>query len=225
MDSSIIKRAIFFLNGNYSELNLNKDFFQETDLVVGVDGGTYYLLKKGLKDRIDYIIGDFDSLSEPEKYFNKEIIVRFDKEKDYTDALGAFLFIKNKYKNKIYEYHFYGVSGNREDHFLSIIFSFYKFKEKIIFHSLYEDLFFLHKGSYKIKLKRNSTFSIFPIRKVKNIKLNNTKYIFSKNIVDITGMGVSNIALKDEIEISFDSGVVLISILMDKNNNLEIISL
>ncbi|MCX8059448.1 MAG: thiamine diphosphokinase [Spirochaetes bacterium] len=216
-------RALFFLNGYYGNLKLDISKIKNDDVLIGVDGGLNFLFENGLQNRIDYAIGDFDSFNNPHKYFPENKIIKFEKEKDYTDTLGAFFYIKNHYNKKIKEYHFYGVSGKREDHFLSLIYSFYSFNDLIFFHSLYEDFLLLKKGKYRINIGKGSLFSVFPLKRVKNLSLINTKYSFKKKYINLTGMGVSNETTDDEIVIEFEEGILLISILKNYEEIKEIL--
>jgi|YNPMSStandDraft_1061717.scaffolds.fasta_scaffold00031_54 thiamine pyrophosphokinase len=213
-------KAFLFLNGYYNNFKIIKNDFKNDDIVVGVDGGLNFLIQNNLLNRIDFAIGDFDSFENPENYLKKDKIVRFKREKDFTDALGAFIFLRRNFNKKIDEYHFFGVSGRREDHFLSLIFSFYKFKEKIIFHSNLEDIFFLHKGEHILNIGKGTTFSIFPLNKVKNLRLENSKYVFKNKNISLTGIGVSNLATKDNIKINLEKGIILVTILRNNLNRL-----
>lgn len=183
------------------------------------DGGCKHILNFNLKNKLLFIAGDFDSFPEPYKYFDQNIIYSFNPEKDFTDSYGAYLIAKNKFNFK--EFHFFACSGKREDHFLSLIFSFVNKdfinnNDTIYFHTDFETFSILKPGKYTFKMK-NSQFSLFPLLPVKKLEMVGTKYKFQKKDVSFTGQGVSNIFTEDTSYISFKKGLILFSVLENES--------
>ncbi len=164
-------------------------------------------------NKVDYAIGDFDSFENPEQIISKKKIIKFNSEKDYTDTLGAYIEINKIYKN-ITENHFFCITGPREDHFLSTIYSFAKItknREHIQLHNGSEILTYLKPGKH-IFQNINQLFSFFPLMEIKNLSFCGTKYDFKKKNLSLTGQGVSNVFLKSNSIIKFSKGLAIISI-------------
>ena len=89
--------------GNCSRLFLN---LKEEDFVIAVDGGFEYL--KG--NRIDLVVGDFDSLSYVPEHPN---VITLIPEKDDTDMMVA---LKEGLKRGYETFYIYGGCGGRFDH-------------------------------------------------------------------------------------------------------------
>lgn len=181
------------------------------------DGGCKHVMEFNLKEKILFVAGDFDSFPNPENYFPHHIIYKFNPEKDYTDSYGTYMIAKKFFTDYNFkEFHFFACSGKREDHFLSLIFSFVnnlylKGEEKVFFHTDYETFYLLKPGKHIIK-KKGYTFSLFPLLSVKNLRMKGTKYNFKKRNLKINGIGVSNIFVDDIAYINFEKGIILLSI-------------
>lgn len=89
--------------GDCSRLLLN---LKEEDFVIAVDGGYEYLKE----NRIDLIVGDFDSLSYVPKQPN---VIRLKPEKDDTDMMVA---LKEGLQRGYKDFYIYGGCGGRFDH-------------------------------------------------------------------------------------------------------------
>ncbi|MGB8253344.1 MAG: hypothetical protein WCF08_09010, partial [Anaerolineaceae bacterium] len=79
--------AYLFLNGDYADLEPLAERARLGGLVIGVDGGTQYLLSINLQPHI--IIGDMDSLPQTKlRQFEEQgtTVIRHPPEKDETDS-------------------------------------------------------------------------------------------------------------------------------------------
>jgi thiamine pyrophosphokinase len=94
--------------GECSRLKLN---IKEEDYVIAVDGGYKFL--EG--NRIDLVIGDFDSLGFVPEHSN---VIPLKPEKDDTDMLAA---LKEGLKRGYKEFRIYGGCGGRLDHTIANI--------------------------------------------------------------------------------------------------------
>ncbi|MCD6363111.1 MAG: thiamine diphosphokinase, partial [Synergistetes bacterium] len=85
-------KILIFTYGDYKNERLYKSLLEEADLIICADGGGNYLYAWGIKP--DILIGDMDSISaEALLYFEGAgvKIVRFPRDKDYTDSHLALL--------------------------------------------------------------------------------------------------------------------------------------
>lgn len=209
-----MKRAIVFANGNLSDVFRAKKTITKDDYIIGVDGGTEYVMKAGLVPHV--IIGDFDSLPAPvQKKLSKRIITKigYPRKKDKTDFELAIEFaVKKKYKEVV----IFGLLGDRLDHLLANIFFLEKIfqkkhspKIKIIEGN--QGAFFVNK---EIILHGNpgDIVSIIPLDgRIKNIKLHGLEYrLKDKPLLFGSTRGVSNVMVKKTAKIIVKKGVILV---------------
>ena len=88
----------------------------EKEMLVGVDGGIYNIVKMGLE--VDYGLGDFDSCNIEEVIMHCKRVKIFPKEKDLGDLELAIREINNINHDKII---IYNATGGRLDHFLATL--------------------------------------------------------------------------------------------------------
>ncbi|PIP12855.1 MAG: thiamine diphosphokinase [bacterium (Candidatus Stahlbacteria) CG23_combo_of_CG06-09_8_20_14_all_34_7] len=174
--------------------------------IICADGG-YNHIKNILKPNL--IIGDFDSLSI--KNIPKGISVkRFPKKKDETDIELA---IKYSLINKYNPIYLTGVTGSRDDHFITAIMLLEKYKNNEI-HILTEkyDIFIMNeKCTYTFERLKFSYVSFFSLS---NVTTHLESEGFEYDYEDISlprnnPFGVSNKIIKNISHIEFKKGLVL----------------
>lgn len=91
-----------------------KELYQpdEKELLVGVDGGIYDIVK--MDKKVDLAVGDFDSCNIEEVVMHCDKIRVFPREKDYSDLELAIMEIQDYQFEKII---IYNATGGRLDHF------------------------------------------------------------------------------------------------------------
>jgi thiamine pyrophosphokinase len=83
-------RAVVFVNGEYEDDGFYRRLFAGADLTIAADGGARFLLRAGLLP--DVLVGDFDSLDEPQVETLAAAgvrVVRHAVRKDFTDTEAA----------------------------------------------------------------------------------------------------------------------------------------
>lgn len=112
-------KASIIAGGRFVLTDLIKKELESSDYIIAADSGLDYLLDNNIK--VDIIVGDFDSMSERAKKFseeNKESLLVFPREKDYTDSYIAIKYAVEKgYK----DIRLFGFVGTRLDHTLNNI--------------------------------------------------------------------------------------------------------
>ncbi len=114
------QNAYLFLNGTYAEKEPQVESARGQGLVIGVDGGTHYLLTVDLLPHI--VIGDMDSLSQPLRQQLEAHGTQFvlhSPEKDETDFELALSYATLHGYNSI---RVFGALGGRIDQMLANIF-------------------------------------------------------------------------------------------------------
>ncbi|WP_185871106.1 thiamine diphosphokinase [Blattabacterium cuenoti] len=191
-----------FLNGEPPSLSYEETFFYEK--IFSVDGAFYYLTKSGIS--IDYIIGDFDSISKKDITLEKTIFTYNQKYTDFDKALNII------YRKGYLNIDVWGGSGREQDHFLGNLSTALKYKKKlsIIFHDKYHSYFFSDRKTVFYQ-KKNKKISLFPFPLTKDLKTKGLKYKVNKDYFKIgKKIGIRNKTCNKKIEISYSEGELLI---------------
>lgn len=197
-------KVALFLNGTPPSITGKN--WSEYKMKIAVDGAYLYMKKQGI--RVDYIIGDLDSLS-PKNI--KNIHVLHISEQNSTDMEKALNFI---YSQGYTTVDVYGASGLEQDHFLGNLHVAYKFftKIKITFFDEFHSYFFLPKRA-KISTHKGQLISLMPFPKADGIYTSGLLYALNMEELNFgSRIGIRNRAIEDEIEISFKNGSMLIFI-------------
>ena len=208
---------IILLNGTF-EKEYDENFFKNYNKIICIDGGYEHFLKLKLNIVPDYVIGDFDSISNFDdklKNFDKNKVI-FKDNQDETDTEYAIKFILKTYKNqKIKNIDFiYAVSTTRIDHLLCNIFLLKQIplniNSKVITKT---QEFFLLRNKTIIKDQVGRTLSVIPITNVKGLTIKGCKWDLDNNDFNFGFIGgISNIIEKDKAEISLKEGECIIVI-------------
>ena len=208
---------IILLNGTF-EKEYDENFFKNYNKIICIDGGYEHFLKLKLNIVPDYVIGDFDSISNFDdklKNFDKNKVI-FKDNQDETDTEYAIKFILKTYKNQeIKNIDFiYAVSTTRIDHLLCNIFLLKQIplniNSKVITKT---QEFFLLRNKTIIKDQVGRTLSVIPITNVKGLTIKGCKWDLDNNDFNFGFIGgISNIIEKDKAEISLKEGECIIVI-------------
>ena len=208
---------IILLNGTF-EKEYDENFFKNYNKIICIDGGYEHFLKLKLNIVPDYVIGDFDSISNFDdklKNFDKNKVI-FKDNQDETDTEYAIKFILKTYKNQeIKNIDFiYAVSTTRIDHLLCNIFLLKQIplniNSKVITKA---QEFFLLRNKTIIKDQVGRTLSVIPITNVKGLTIKGCKWDLDNNDFNFGFIGgISNIIEKDKAEISLKEGECIIVI-------------
>ncbi|WP_185860739.1 thiamine diphosphokinase [Blattabacterium cuenoti] len=195
-----------FLNGEIPPFLEKKFSFYEK--IFAVDGAFYYLNTFGIS--VDYIIGDFDSISK--KDIPLETYVFKTDDQRYTDFEKALNII---YNQGFLNINVWGGSGMEQDHFLGNLSTALKYKNilSIIFHDKCHSYFFSDKKTFFYQ-KKNKKVSLFPFPKVEGLYTYGLKYSIKKGSLQIgKNIGIRNEAYNNKrIEINYKKGELLIFI-------------
>lgn len=184
------------------------------DTIIGVDYGLEFLKKQRINPT--HIIGDFDSISRDTYIYFKEnkscLWKELVPEKDETDTQSALLWAIKLQSNEIW---ILGGTGSRIDHLLGNI--------QIMQLALRENIpCFLVDSHNKIclinkevKIKKSEQFgtyiSLLPLTsQVTGLTLKGFKYPLNRHtLTNDNALGVSNEIVKEEAEISFENGILI----------------
>ena len=192
---------VYFIIGNNVDLTMY-DF--TNNIVVGIDRGAYLAFQANIK--LDYAVGDFDSISaqelkELEEYTN---VIKLNPEKDETDTLHALRMFKTADNLLLLG----GIAGSRIDHFVANLKLFYEFPNLTIidndtFMMLCEKNLNFQKDEYKY-------YSFFALEDVYDLCLEGFKYELKNYfLAHSSALGVSNEVLSNAT-VSYSKGKLLL---------------
>ena len=184
-----------------------------TTCVIGVDKGLLFLYRHRIK--VDYIVGDFDSVSPEVLTYYRKLkvpIYQHRKEKDCSDTELAIRFCVDHGMNNI---RILGATGSRLDHMLANIQSLRIAVEKGADARILDphNRIRLLNKSWKLKKEEafGSFFSVFPLGEDRiPITLKGAKYPLTNHILTANNsLCVSNEFAEEEIEIMLLWGTVV----------------
>ena len=202
-------RALVALNGKIAHIEKLKLILSELsfDYIVGVDGGTHYLETLGYSPNV--LIGDFDSTNleaHKIKWPNVKVL-KFNTEKDMTDAELAFSYIADKGFSEIIVI---GAFGGRLDHLLGNIFLLERYPNIMLLGPFNRAKLLVGPTDREI-VKRNGFLSLIPVSdSVEGVTLKGFKYPLD----DVTlrrgsTWGISNEIVSERAHIFIRQGKVL----------------
>ena len=182
---------------------------------IGVDGGCLKLMEEELP--IDLAIGDFDSISSDDKEVLKNYaskMIEFPSEKDFTDFEEALMWVAKFYPQK--NVHVLGAFGGRVDHAISCLWTMFRpeLQALIPYLSLEDEwnhISFLTPGDYVIhKIVNTNYLSFISTGPVHQLTLKNVKYPLNHQDYDFPIALISNEFMDEKMEISFESGGIIV---------------
>ena len=197
-----MKTALLFLNGHPPNNFIVKPY----DIIGCTDGAYHYA--KNLPVKLDFVLGDFDSVN-PNTITDIEVI--FKPDQNFTDFEKAIQYL---IENKLNTIDIWGASGKDDDHYLgniSVLLQYHK-EIEMVFHTDTHYLF-LAKKENKFTVKKNKIISLFPLNHVKKITTTGLEFpLQNENLKLGKRIGIRNKSINEAININFKKGKLLIFI-------------
>lgn len=205
-------KTVIISGGLKPSYNLIKNQLKEYSYLICADSGANCLYE--YKICPNFIIGDLDSIDEKilNYYKNQDVdIIKYPPEKDYTDteiAINKAIELGSK------EIVLLGSTGSRMDHMLGNLGMLLKCLKLGIRATIKDDnnIVTMSDKTLRIKGQRGSMFSVIPYcGDIKKISIIGAKYPLKDYYMQVgSALGISNEFLDEEVEISFNSGILLI---------------
>lgn len=193
-------RASVVVNGNVKGTLLITG-----DVIVAVDGGANELRKRGIIPHA--IIGDMDSISQSTLSYFKEKgveIITYPHEKDETDLELALSYVFEKGAESV---EILNWQGERLDMVLAMIGLISRY-DNVVAISESCELGVLRPGTHMLKAVPGEIWSVIPLCRA-NFCLDGFKYGFDGQMELEKPVGVSNVALREKVQISVREGKVV----------------
>lgn len=206
------KRAIIVTGGNPPSKDILLRYIDENSFIIGIDKGCNALREYNLIPNL--ILGDFDSINRDILNYYKDLqveILKFPPEKDYSDTdLGYEISKERGFKDII----IFGATGTRMDHFLGNLGILLKALRENIKVQLIDNnnKMFLVKENAILKGKLGDVISFHALcDEIKNFSIYGAKYeLRNYNMTLLEPRAICNEFLDKDIEITFDSGIILV---------------
>lgn len=210
-------RAVLVCNGSIDNYDNIKEYIQQSDYIISVDGGARHLRRMGISPNI--LIGDFDSAASEDLQFfiNKSIeVYQFPIEKDMTDSELA---IEKAIEIGADELVFIGALGSRIDHSLANILLLKKILDMGVKACIINENNELHmyNNTFSIAKKRGYKLSLIPIsEKVIGVSTKGLKYKLNDATMTFgTTWGVSNEFEEEVALVTIKEGILLVCVSRD----------
>ena len=189
---------------------LFRKYIEYCDKTIAIDKGVEVFIDNNVIP--DYVVGDFDSVNE--KYrdkINSFNIVKFPKEKDYTDSEIA---LNRAFRLDADEIIMLGMTGKRIDHMLGNLGLLDISLKRGVKAYIIDDLnkIFLKDKSFSLKGNKGDIVSFYAYSSVvRNLNIKNAKYeLESYDLDPFEGLCNSNEFLSGDMHVSFDFGKLLV---------------
>lgn len=207
------KRACIITGGTISPKFLSKHLSQNSySFLLVVDGALELTHSLGIQP--DYIIGDFDTVSEEIlEFYDKNIILRHLPEKDQTDTELA---VETAIGLQCEEIDFLGAVGSRLDHSLANIFLLQRLLKQKVEGVIWNECnkLYLKETSFRVKKKeaKGEFLSLLPLTQmVEEVTLLGVKYpVKNRTFYREDTLGVSNEIIDEEAVINFSRGIFIV---------------
>lgn len=199
------KVILIIANGKAPKKQLLQSLVKESDCIIAADGGANICFKNNINP--DYIVGDFDSITNKVKnhFKNSEFIHRPDQ--DDHDLLKALKFCQTLNPLKVVVA---AVFGKRIDHILSNLFILQNqdFKFKLEFIDDYVKVVLIRK-SHIFHLPAKHPISFLSYKAVFGVTLTGFKYNLNNRDFPKGFNGVSNEVVENPASVSVKNGTLI----------------
>ena len=203
-----IKNLLIIANGQKEDKTFIKTCAKAADFILALDGGADTALKAAVMPNL--VLGDLDSISPNAKNkIGKEKLLKVSRQ-DNTDLEKGLDFARYF---KVQNITIICAQGGRLDFTLSNFSSVFNYIDKanIVFKTSACDIYPLKKSA-KFACKKGAKISLIPMGNTTGLTLKNLKYPLKNATFKIGQTAVSNIALKNNFEVSFKKGQLLVII-------------
>lgn len=200
-------RILVMLNGQPPRRELLESVVAGAEVLIGADAGAMLLREAGL--RVDYVVGDFDSVpAELLQSLPAESVIH-DPGQDDTDLEKALRFAVTRWEQP--QVVVVGTTGDRLDHVLGNVCGAVCYAEKafIRFVEDHSITYFAHR-QLQIEAPVGTTVSLLPLGEVEGVRTAGLKWALQGETLTIGTRGVSNVVERSPVRIEWQSGHLVV---------------
>jgi len=211
-------RILVVLNGNMPGEGLVRSVAHGAQVLVGADAGAVLLRQAGL--RVDFVVGDFDSV--PEDLLNSlpaESVVH-DPGQDDTDLEKALRFAVSRWHHP--DIVVLGTTGDRLDHVLGNICGAVRYADRasIRFVEDHSVTYFAYcKLSFAAPI--GATVSLLPLGEVHGVRTEGLRWALNMETLSIGTRGVSNEVVSSPVVVEWHDGHLVVIRLLQSGELFE----
>lgn len=211
-------RIVIMLNGQPPRRELLQSVVAGADVLIGADAGAVRLREVGL--RIDYVVGDFDSVpAELLQSLPAEGVVH-DPGQDDTDLEKALRFAVTRWEQP--QVVVVGTTGDRIDHVLGNVCGAVRYADKafIRFVEDHSITYFAHR-QLRFDAPAGATVSLLPLGEVEDIRTEGLKWALHGETLTIGTRGVSNVVERSPVVVEWQRGHLVVIRLLEERELFE----
>lgn len=200
-------RVVIMLNGQPPRRELLESVVAEAEVLIGADAGAVRLREAGL--RIDYVVGDFDSVPDELLQSLPAESVVHDPGQDDTDLEKALRFAVSRWEQP--QVVVVGTTGDRMDHVLGNVCGAVRYADQafIRFVEDHSVLYFAHRR-LQFDAPVGATVSLLPLGEVEKVRTEGLKWALQGETLTIGTRGVSNVVERSPVCVEWQSGHLVV---------------
>lgn len=195
------------LNGHVPRQELLQSVVSGADVLIGADAGAVRLREAGL--RIDYVVGDFDSVPAELLRSLPAASVVHDPGQDDTDLEKALRFVVTRWEHP--QVVVMGVTGDRIDHVLGNVCGAVRYADRafIRFVEDHSIIYFAHQ-QLRFDAPVGTIVSLLPLGEVEGLRTEGLKWALRGERLSLGTRGVSNVVERSPIRIDWQRGHLVV---------------
>ncbi|GIV18941.1 MAG: hypothetical protein KatS3mg023_0692 [Armatimonadota bacterium] len=200
-------RVVIMLNGQPPRWELLRSVVEGADVLVGADAGAMRLREAGL--RIDYVVGDFDSVSaELLQSLPAESVVHDPGQED-TDLEKALRFAVTRWNQP--QVVVVGTTGDRIDHVLGNVCGAVRYADRafIRFVEDHSIIYFAHRR-LQFDASVGTTVSLLPLGETEGVRTHGLKWALHGETLTLGTRGVSNVVESSPVSVEWERGHLVV---------------
>ncbi len=210
--------VVIMLNGNLPRRELVRAVAEQADVLIGADAGAVLLREAGL--RVDYVVGDFDSV--PEELLRSlppESVVH-DPGQDDTDLEKALRFAVSRWEMP--EIVVLGTTGDRLDHVLGNLCGALKYAHQASIRFV-EDHSIAYFASQRVAFEApvGATVSLIPLGDVQGVRTQGLRWTLQGETLSLGTRGVSNEVTGNPVVVEWEKGYLVVIRLTKPDESFE----
>jgi thiamine pyrophosphokinase len=200
-------RVLIMLNGQPPRRELLDALAREAEVLIGADAGAVCLREAGL--RIDYVVGDFDSVPAELLQSLPEHSVVHDPGQDDTDLEKALRFSVTRWEHP--QIVVVGTTGDRLDHVLGNVCGAVRYADRADIRFV-EDHSITYFGHRRVQFDApvGTTVSLLPLGEVHGVRTQGLKWALHGETLTIGTRGVSNVVVSSPVSVTWEQGYLVV---------------
>lgn len=210
-DLLVQKRFLGVLGGQDVNPSMFKFWGQKIDVLIAADSGADVCIKHDLMP--DVIIGDFDSIQTPlDKVTSKLIKIE---DQNLSDCDKLLNYVSESGSSEVV---LLGIEGDRLDHQLASLSSIINSSLRVRLGLRDGIADILRPGKHRVTVGKGNRVSIMPLVSAKQVSIRKVAWELQEVVLELGQRhSLSNIAVENEIEIEFMTGVLFVSRPLNQN--------